>query len=294
MRRNLSGLADGAERVARAARAGCRAGAVGRDCARPASSRARALPLAPARVTPPPILLLHGALGAGAQLVPLAERLAVATSRPADVLEFEGHGDTAPHPDGYAIERFAEQVVERLDARGIERAALFGYSMGGYVALHLACVRPARVAVVATLGTKFRWDPATAAREAARLDPAAIRAKVPRFADALAARHGGAGGWEAVLARTAALLRALGERPVLTDDALARIAQPVRVIVGDRDATVTVEETTGAYRALPDGELLVLPRTPHPLEQVDPAQLVAALAGFLAAPERTRRLDAGT
>ncbi len=200
-----------------------------------------------------------------------------------DVLEFEGHGETAPHPDGYSIERFAEQVVERLAARGIGRAALFGYSMGGYVALHLARVHPERVAAVATLGTKFRWDPATAAREAARLDPDAIRAKVPRFADALAARHGGAGGWEAVLARTAALLRALGERPVLTDATLAEVAQPVRVMVGDRDATVTVEETAGAYRALPNGELAVLPRTPHPLEQVDTGRLVAALGEFLTA-----------
>jgi pimeloyl-ACP methyl ester carboxylesterase len=236
-------------------------------------------------VTPPPLLLLHGALGAGAQLAPLAAALAQRLGRPADVLELEGHGETAPHPDGFSIERFAEQVVERLDARGVERAALFGYSMGGYVALHLARVHPERVAAVATLGTKFRWDPETAAREAARLDPAAIRAKVPRFAEALAARHGGggaAGGWEAVLARTAALLRSLGERPLLTDAALAEVAARVRVIVGDRDATVTVEETAGSYRALSNGELLVLPRTPHPLEQLDVERLAGALAEFFA------------
>jgi pimeloyl-ACP methyl ester carboxylesterase len=231
----------------------------------------------------PPVLLLHGALGAAAQLAPLAAALAQRLGRPVDVLEFEGHGDTAAHPGGYSIERFAEQVAERLDAAGVERAALFGYSMGGYVALHLARVRPERVAAVATLGTKFRWDPETAAREAARLDPAAIRAKVPRFAEALAARHGGAaGGWEAVLARTAALLRSLGERPLLTDAALAEVAARVRVIVGDRDATVTVEETAGSYRALSNGELLVLPRTPHPLEQLDAERLAGALAEFLA------------
>jgi pimeloyl-ACP methyl ester carboxylesterase len=230
----------------------------------------------------PPVLLLHGALGAAAQLAPLADALGrLGGGRPVDVLEFEGHGGTAPHPGGYSIERFAEQVAQRLEARGIERAVLFGYSMGGYVALHLARVHPERVAAVATLGTKFRWDPETAAREAARLDAATIRAKLPRFAEALAARHGSAsGGWEAVLARTAALLRSLGERPVLTDETLAQVAQPARVIVGDRDATVSVEEAAGAYRALPNGELLVLPRTPHPLEQVDAGRLAGALAEF--------------
>ena len=44
--------------------------------------------------------------------------------------------------------------------------------MGGYVALHLALHHPERVQRIVTLGTKFRWDPVTAEREAARLDPA--------------------------------------------------------------------------------------------------------------------------
>jgi pimeloyl-ACP methyl ester carboxylesterase len=72
-----------------------------------------------------------------------------------------------------------------------------------------------------------------------------------------------------VLTHTAALLRTLGERPVVTDALLRTIGRPVRVLVGDRDATVTLEECVAAYRALPDGALGVLPRTPHPLEQVD-------------------------
>lgn len=221
------------------------------------------------------LLLLHGALGARAQLAPLAGCLADAVD--VRFVEFEGHGRTPASGRPFAIEHFAENVVAAMDARGIARAALFGYSMGGYVALHLAATQPERVERVITLGTKFRWDPALAEREARRLDPAAIAAKVPRFAEALAARHVDAGGWESVLAHTAALLRSLGERPLLDDAVLGAIAQPVRVMVGDRDATVSIEETAGAYRALPNGELVVLPRTPHPLEQVD----AALLAGLL-------------
>jgi pimeloyl-ACP methyl ester carboxylesterase len=228
------------------------------------------------------LILLHGALGAAAQLAPLAERLSAQLGSGVHVVEFEGHGRTPPRADGYSMERFAEQVLEWLDAAGIERAAAFGYSMGGYVALHLARVRPERVTAVATLGTKFRWDPATAEAESARLDPAAISAKVPDFADALAARHAGAGGWEAVLARTAALLRSLGARPLLTDDTLADVRQRVRAMVGDRDATVSVEETAGAVRVLPEGELCVLPRTPHPIERVDARRLAAEIADFAA------------
>jgi pimeloyl-ACP methyl ester carboxylesterase len=224
------------------------------------------------------LLLLHGALGASAQLAPLAEVLG--SRYRVHLLDFEGHGDRPPRDRPFRVSHFGENVIEYLDERGVERAHVFGYSMGGYVALHLAAARPGRLGDVATLGTKFAWTPDVAAREAGRLDPAAIRAKVPRFADALAARHANAGGWEGVLARTAELLRELGDRPAVDAGGLSRVGQRVRIMVGDRDATTSVEESAAAYRNLPAGELAVLPRTPHPLEQVDCGMLARTLADY--------------
>ena len=142
---------------------------------------------------------------------------------------------------------------------------------------------PERVDRIATLGTKFRWDPATAAREAARLDPATIRARVPRFADALAARHERTGGWEAVLARTTDFLRELGEHPSLTDETLSRIPHQVRVCVGERDNTVSVEETEEVAKRLASGSLTVLKDVPHPIEQVDVNVLSPILQDFFGA-----------
>jgi len=115
-----------------------------------------------------------------------------------------------------------------------------------------------------------RWPPG-------RLDPNAIRAKVPGFANTLAIRHENAGGWEAVLTQTADLLRELGDHPLLSDRNLARIRQRVRVIVGDRDNTVSVEESAAVAGALGAGSLTVLPNTSHPIEQVDLAKLAPAL-----------------
>lgn len=227
----------------------------------------------------PDLVLLHGALGARSQLAPLAEAL-----RPAfrvHLLDFEGHGDAPPPDHPFGVDAFGANVLALLDAAGVGRARFFGYSMGGYVALHLAATHPHRVERIATLGTKFRWDADTAAREAARLDPVTIRAKVPRFADALVARHAGAGGWERVLAATADFLHDLGARPALTDAVLRCIPHPVRVIVGDRDATVSVEESAAAAESLPAAELTVLPDTPHPIEQVPPERLAPILLDFL-------------
>jgi pimeloyl-ACP methyl ester carboxylesterase len=231
-----------------------------------------------------PVLLLHGALGARETLRPLADALAplLPDGTPVHAHEFPGHGatpDPGAAPDApLDVARLAAGVLDALDRAGAERATIFGYSMGGYAALLLAAEHPARVRAVVTHATKLAWTPEGAARETSRLDASAIRAKVPRFADALAARHADAGGWETVLARTAAMMHALAARPLLTPDVLAAVACPARLCVGDRDATVTLDETAAAARALPKGELAVLPATGHPLEHADPARLAREVA----------------
>jgi pimeloyl-ACP methyl ester carboxylesterase len=221
------------------------------------------------------VILLHGALGASAQLDPLANALRLSFC--VHQVEFEGHANTLPRERPYRIEHFAENVAEYMAHTGLDTASVFGYSMGGYVALHLAHALPARVRNVATLGTKFRWDPATAERETKKLDAATIRAKVPKFADVLERRHAKAGGWERVLAETAGLLRSLGDNQLLADDVLAHIRHPVRVLVGDKDNTVTVEEATDVSRHLAAGTITVLSDTPHPIEQVDVSRLALLL-----------------
>ena len=224
------------------------------------------------------LLLLHGALGDRRQLAPLADRLAPHTA--VETLDFEGHGERPPAERPFRIEHFAENVRAHLAARGAERTAIFGYSMGGYVALHLAATHPGLVSAVVTLGTKLAWSPAAAVREVAQLDADAIARRVPRFAEALEGRHTG-GGWRRVLGDTADLLRALGDRPPVTDETLAAVGCPARLAVGDRDATVTLEETRDAVRRLPRGELEVLPATPHPFERVPLDRLAFSIRELL-------------
>jgi pimeloyl-ACP methyl ester carboxylesterase len=76
-------------------------------------------------------------------------------------------------------------------------------------------------------------------------------------------------------------MKGLGAHPLLDTAALASITARVRLMVGDRDTVVTVDETARAARALPIGELAVLPGTPHPLEQVDVPLLASLLTDFL-------------
>lgn len=225
----------------------------------------------------PDLLLLHGALGSLEQFAPLLPLLEDAYNL--HMLSFEGHGSSPMKTRPFRIEHFAENVRDYLAEHQIERTHIFGYSMGGFVACSLAVSHTGLVQSISTLGTKFHWDPQAAEREVAFLDPEKIRAKVPRFADALAERHS-ASGWESVLRETAGLLRALGETGGLRADTLSRTTCRVRVIVGDRDSTVGVLEAHEVYRAIPQGELEVLPGTRHELERVDLGRLAASLRGF--------------
>jgi pimeloyl-ACP methyl ester carboxylesterase len=224
------------------------------------------------------LILIHGALGAASQMTPLAE--AVRQRVQTHILELEGHGETPSPHTHFSIDQFAEQLRRFIASNSLAPARIFGYSMGGYVALRLASQQPDLIASIATLGTKLDWSPESAARETSRLDPATIRAKVPKFADTLEQRHAKSGGWEQMLARTADLMKGLGANPLVDAAAFARITVRVRLMVGDRDAVVTVDETTRGARALPAGELAVLPGTPHPIEQVHVPLLASLLVDF--------------
>lgn len=249
------------------------------------------------------LLLLHGALGDQTQFDALRPMLATAGRAPEShsaylhTLDLAGHGARPLGHRPFRLESFAADVTDWLDAHDnaqrnahtdastdnapAQRVDIFGYSMGGYVALLTAAAHPDRVRSVFTLGTKLDWSPAFAQSAGEQLDPATIRAKVPRFAEALAARHP-ASGWEQVVRNTREALLALGDAPLLTHDMLARITCPVRLAVGDRDTTVTLEEVRQAVQVLPNADFEVLPSTPHPFERVPMDRLAWSLTQFRA------------
>ncbi len=228
------------------------------------------------------IVIAHGALGSAEQMQPVAEAFrTLGDGAAVEVIEFPGHGRT-PLSDA-SVFRLAA-FVDDLAAIVATHAApplLFGYSMGGYVGLALEARAPRTFAGIVTLGTKFHWDVATAEREASRLDPVVIATKVPRFASALAARHDGADGWESVLVRTAALLRANAEAPLLSLEVLERIGIPVTVAVGASDDTVTAAESQEVAAVMRQGHCVVLDGVPHPIERVPTDILVGLMRPLL-------------
>jgi pimeloyl-ACP methyl ester carboxylesterase len=205
-------------------------------------------------------------------------------------LDFEGHGGSPEQNSPFGFDLFANNVLNYLAENSIHKADIFGYSMGGHVGLYLAKTSPQRVRRVFTLATKFLWTPETAAREAAFLDPDQILKKVHQFAKTLEERHS-ASGWRNVLEKTRTLFLEQGKKNILPMDDLKEIPHMVRVSVGDRDKTVSIEETVEVYRCLQRGEFQVFPGTPHPFEQVPLSNLAQSLIDFFGKETNTANGD---
>ena len=224
------------------------------------------------------ILLLHGAIGDSEQLKPLDKLLAV--DHIVYRLNFNGHGGTPISGDPFSIEGFAQEVIDFLSVHHINSINIFGFSMGGYVAMYLAKYYPDKVNKLITLATKFHWDDTVAAKELTLLDPEQIAEKIPAFAAQLKMRHNPQD-WKIVLHKTAEMLLKMGNNNTIKMQEYQSIKQPVLVMLGDRDKMVSLEETTKIYRQLPNAELLILPETQHPIESVNIHRLAVEIKSFL-------------
>ena len=217
------------------------------------------------------LLLLHGALGSREQfknIEPLLENNFLV-----DTISFSGHGRVPSLQHAFTIQNCAHEVLEWLNTHQRRTIDIFGYSMGGYVALWLARFYPDRVGKIFTLGTKLDWSPETADKETKMLNAEKIAAKVPAFAQELAHRHG-EHEWQSVLHKTAHLMHDLGKHH-LTDEDYRQIKSKVLLGLGDADNMVSKDETLHVQGIIPDAAFLEIKDCPHPFEKA-PLNILSA------------------
>ncbi|MDP2685905.1 MAG: alpha/beta hydrolase [Aequorivita sp.] len=224
-----------------------------------------------------PILLLHGALGCKEQLVPLQEKLSLENE--IFILDFEGHGKSKGKTD-FSIELFTQNVVDFLKERKISKVAVFGYSMGGYVALNLASKHPDLVEKIITLGTKFDWTPTFAEKEIKMLNPETIQMKVPAFAERLKQLHGSEN-WKNVVLKTAKMMQDLGENPTLKEMDFQKIDTPTLICLGELDSMSTQVESKEVSNWLQNGQFHEIENLKHPIESAPIEKIAAIITNFL-------------
>jgi pimeloyl-ACP methyl ester carboxylesterase len=225
------------------------------------------------------LILLHGAIGAKDQLQPLADLLQ--NEFDIHLLNFAGHGGD-PLPNSFSIDLFSDNLLCYIEALALKDVAVFGYSMGGYVALYTAKHHPDSIAKIFTLGTKFHWTNVIAEKESKMLNPEKIEEKLPHFAEQLKLRHQ-PNNWHNVLHKTAAMMVDLGSNNALSLTDYHNISIPVTIALGDNDTMVTLEETQRVAEALPNAQFKLMENTPHPIEKVNFTSLADELRSFFIA-----------
>jgi len=244
-----------------------------------------------------PLLLLHGGLMSGdpvwaghpasylTYLDDLAARFRVIA------VDTRGTGKS-PNPSGKAptYVELADDVIAFIAERGLDRPRICGFSDGGMIATLVALRAPSSVRALVNDAGMDLIDPESpnyamarqvfgGSPDATKGSPDAVAsgmmAKEPfGFVRRLQADHAGAGGWrtavETFFPRTT-------KHVGISFADLRGITAPALMLAGDRDFLVPVEVATACYRALPKGELAIIPARDHALSKAG----IAATIDFL-------------
>lgn len=215
-----------------------------------------------------PLILLPGgfmtieAMGA---IVP-----SLAETRQVIAVELQGHGHTADIDRPLSFEAMADDIAALMAQLGLKQADLFGYSLGGGVALQTAIRHPDMVRRLALVSTAFKrhgWYPEVLAGMAS--------VSVEGFAgtpihEAYLKTSPRPDAWPTVIAKVRQLLS--------TDydwtEGVASLKMPVLILVGDADSLHLAHmvemfgllgggKADGDLVGLPSSRLAILPNTTH-------------------------------
>ncbi len=210
--------------------------------------------------------------------------------------DLRGMGESSA-PDGpYLMETLAGDIAAMLDAMGIDRAAIVGHSLGGYVAMAFCRMYTERVTRLALVCSRLAADTPQIARTREDLaDRAELEGRVDAIADAYVPRLFAPMTLEKRLPiidrvreiacrlnprGAAAMLRGMAQR-VDSYDIAEELEMPVLILAGGADQIVPAAEAEQMRRAFPSASLKVLERSGHLPMLEEPDKLTGLLLDFV-------------
>ena len=203
-------------------------------------------------------------------------------------LEFQGHGHTEDIDRPITYENLADDVAEFMDAVGLEKADVFGYSMGAQAGLKLAINHPQKVNKLIFASGSYDlkgWQPAYT--EFIPMMTPEMFLQMPYFAE----KHKQAENPEAYIAFLKKMI-ALEHEPMSWEEDVKKMKTPVLIIAGDADVA-TLEHIVSMFRLLgggvmgdmgnplPESRLAILPATSHTAVISQADLLIAFIEPFL-------------
>ena len=185
--------------------------------------------------------------------------------------DLRGFGESTTVDSFYTMEDMASDIAGLLDYLGIQKTAIAGHSMGGYVALAFARLYPQRVTGLGLVSSQVladtpakREDRFKTAAEVAENGPASIvEAMTPKFTNDPRLQEFARSSME--LQQPAAYigtLKAMGER-VDSTPLLESINYPVVIVHGDSDSLVPIDRAREVKAALPNSYLVEISGAGH-------------------------------
>lgn len=233
-----------------------------------------------------PLIVLHGAymnIPSMGEIVPM-----LAKTHKVYALEFQGHGRTTDIDRPITYPNLADDVAAFMDAVGIAKADVFGYSMGAEAGLQLAIRHPDKVRKLVAASVAYDlegWQPAF--KEVIPQMTVEMILEMP-FAKEYPKLAADPEGFPALAEK----LIALEHEPMAWEKDVKALKVPVLIIAGDADVA-TLEHTVAMFRLLgggimgdmgaplPDSRLAILPATSHTAVITQPDLLHAFIEPFL-------------
>jgi pimeloyl-ACP methyl ester carboxylesterase len=228
-----------------------------------------------------PLIVLHGAYmnipSMGAIIPKLAETHKVYA------LELQGHGRTNDIDRPITYPNLADDVAAFMDAVGLEKADVFGYSMGANTGLQLAIRHPEKVdqLVAASVAYDARgWQPEFTAFVPTMKRETFVGTPMETAYRELAVNPDG---FPALVDK----LIAIEHEPLAWENEVKTVKAPVLIITGDADY-VTLEHSVALFKLLgggvmgdmgkplPASRIAILPATSH-TAVITQAELLHAL-----------------
>jgi pimeloyl-ACP methyl ester carboxylesterase len=233
-----------------------------------------------------PLIVLHGAYMNIPSMGGIVPKLA--ETHKVYALELQGHGRTTDIDRPITYPNLADDVAAFMDAVGLEKADVFGYSMGAAAGLQLAIRHPEKVNRLAAASVSYDaegWQPA-------------FKAFIPQmtvemfvgmpFAEDYRRLAANPEGFPALVEK----LIALEHEPMAWEEDVRAMKTPVLIITGDADVA-TLEHSVAMFRLLGGGamgdmgkplaasRLAVMPATSHTAIINQPDLLHAFIEPFL-------------
>lgn len=199
--------------------------------------------------------------------------------------DLRGFGGSSTVDSFYTMEDFAGDIAALLDHLDIQKAAIVGHSMGGYIALAFARVYPARVTGLGLVASQVLADAPdrkegrykSAAEVADKGIGSVVAAMTTKLTpDARLQEYAKQSMEQQQPAAYIGALKAIAER-VDSTPLLASLNVPVVLVHGDADALIPIDRAREVKAALPNAHLVELSGAGHMPMMESPQKTAEAL-----------------